>query len=376
MTQPVVDTPRSRAAVYALIGIITGLELFAGWATDPDFFLPDAFRPLIIFLLVAFVIVDRFKSPAVRTPAILILFAVPLLVLIIEWRAAARDARMGEAHMIRVSDPVLRFHYRPGYSVHGTAPSPKITEDGLWDEPHAIAKPKNTLRIVVLGDSVPNDPSIPFAERFWKRMEAKLRTQFPERAIEVINVSCEGYNTVQEVRLLERVGLKYQPDLVVLAYVLNDPFLQDGAYRRVGNSYFLFQLGPIMKLATGNTTCPLFARMHRGYAFELAVRNSLTRLHILAQLHHFDVIVATLPVLERFDDPACLGVYDMVLGIAREEGFGTTRVVDAFAGESHTAYLKPWDKHDITHPNSAGHERMAQKLADAIAPRVAAQKIE
>ena len=95
-------------------------------------------------------------------------------------------------------------------------------------------------------------------------------------------------------------------------------------------------------------------------------------MRLLADLHKFDVIVATLPIVERFDDPVCLGLYDRVLSIAKAQRFDTVRLVDAFRGKNYRDYLKPSDSHDITHPNKAGHEIMATALAKVVAPHIAA----
>ncbi len=365
----------SRAAVYGIIACTLAVDIFAIRSTDPDFFFPDPFKYLILFLLVAFVLVDLVRAPRVRVALFSVLFAIPAVSLLLEWRTAARDARTGHLMVEKSSDPVLRFNYRPGFDTNEKSPSGgelKITSDWLWDVPHAVTKPKGTYRVMVLGDSVPNDPTIPFMSRYPKRLEAKLRKRFPGTPIQVMNVSCEGYNTVQEVELLEDVGLKYHPDLVVLSYVLNDPFLQNGAYRRIGNSYFLFRLQALASVASAGSYCPAFQTFQKGYAFDLIVHNSLTRLRLLADLHKFDVIVATLPIVERFDDPVCLGLYDRVLSIAKAQRFDTVRLVDAFRGKNYRDYLKPSDSHDITHPNKAGHEIMVTALAKVVAPHIAA----
>jgi len=180
-----------------------------------------------------------------------------------------------------------------------------------------------------------------------------------------MNVSCEGYNTIQEVRLLEKVGLRYQPDVVVVAYVLNDPFLQNGGYRRLGNSFFAFRLANAL---AGDSACAGFSEMHSGYTFELVVRASFERLRMIQQANGFRVLVAPLPVVQPFGDPRCLSAYDKVVGVAREQGFSAGRVVDAFAGEDHHRFAKPSDPHDITHPNAEGHDRIARRLAELVEP--------
>lgn len=374
-SSPAPRTRASRKIVYALIACCLAVDIFAIHATDPDFLFPDPFRPLVMFLLVGFVLVDLLRAPRARAACFAVLFAVPVVALLLEWRAATADARTGHLRVEKSSDPVLRFNYRPGFDTHDKSPlggDLKITSDWLWDVPHTVAKPKGTYRVMVLGDSVPNDPTIPFMSRYPKRLEAKLRKRFPATPVQVLNVSCEGYNTVQEVELLERVGLKYHPDLVILSYVLNDPFLQNGAYRRVGDSYFLFRLEALAQVAWNHSYCPSFRELQKGYAFDLVVRNSLTRLRLLADQYKFRVIVATLPIVERFDDPVCLALYNRVLSIAKAQKFGTVRLVDAFRGKDYRDYLKPSNPHDITHPNKAGHEIMATALAKAVAPYISA----
>ena len=204
----------SRAAVYGIIACTLAVDIFAIRSTDPDFFFPDPFKYLILFLLVAFVLVDLVRAPRVRVALFSVLFAIPAVSLLLEWRTAARDARTGHLMVEKSSDPVLRFNYRPGFDTNEKSPSGgelKITSDWLWDVPHAVTKPKGTYRVMVLGDSVPNDPTIPFMSRYPKRLEAKLRKRFPGTPIQVMNVSCEGYNTVQEVELLEDVRAQVPP---------------------------------------------------------------------------------------------------------------------------------------------------------------------
>src|SRR6185369_4671103 len=55
--------------------------------------------------------------------------------------------------ILRVGDPILRYQYRPG--------ADGINALGIADSGHAIPKPPGVYRIVLLGDSVPNDRSIP-----------------------------------------------------------------------------------------------------------------------------------------------------------------------------------------------------------------------
>lgn len=356
--------------VVAFLATLVALQLWAERASDPDIWLPDPFRSIVIASCGLFAVAALSKRATIRIALVSISLALPLLVMAIEWRESSRSVSSGR--LAPSPDRLLRYTYRPGARVTDSPPGSSamiITPDGLWDLPHPVPRSQAVRRVVVLGDSVPNDPTVPFAHRFPHRLQELLGARAPTgQSADVVNVSCEGYNTLQEVQLYERVGRRYQPDVIVVAYVLNDPFLQNGAYRRLGNSYFAFRLAPLLSLARGHSTCAIFLPLDRSYGYELAVVNSLERLRLLAAQDGANVLVAPLPIVAPFDDTECLSQYDHIMATARSLGFAATRVVDAFRHEPFERYLKPDNRFDVTHPNAAGHERIASHLADAIAP--------
>lgn len=357
------------AATLALLVALAGIEAWAWAAADPDFYLPDPFHALALLALALFAAASVAGHRHLRRALLTLAIGLPALVLAAEWHFA--HAEIGSGRIEKSADPLLRYTYRPGLAIERDGDLQlTVSPQGLWDVPHEFAKPADTFRVVVLGDSVPNDPSVPFRQRFVHQLEVKLQALLPpSRRAEVINVSCEGYNTIQEVEQLENVGLKYNPDVIVVAYVLNDPFLQNGGDRRVGNSYFAFRLA---KLFAGDRWCQTFAPLHEGYNFELVVGHSFDRLQWMSGGRYPDVLVATLPIVQPFDDPVCLRLYDQVLErarrplVPRQPGHHTLRLVDAFAGQDWRQYLKPSDPSDVTHPNAAGHALIADALAKKV----------
>jgi hypothetical protein len=117
----------------------------------------------------------------------------------------------------QIDDPILDWRYVPNSEVRTGRVLYRYNGAGFRDDDHAVQKPAGTTRIVVIGDSVSEGYEVE-----WKSVFAgALQTQLGDR-YEVINIAAGGLNTPQEIHLLERVGLAYDPDLVVLNFVLND----------------------------------------------------------------------------------------------------------------------------------------------------------
>jgi hypothetical protein len=121
----------------------------------------------------------------------------------------------------------------------------RINSDGLRDQEHAIAKPDDTFRIAVVGDSYCEAFSVSLEEAFWSVMGKKLEEcgAFPARKIEVINFGVSGYGTAQELLTLREKVLKYSPDLVLLAVTTNNDITDNSrALKRTDEyPYFVYQ---------------------------------------------------------------------------------------------------------------------------------------
>ncbi|MGB0578792.1 MAG: SGNH/GDSL hydrolase family protein, partial [Limisphaerales bacterium] len=93
-----------------------------------------------------------------------------------------------------------------------------INSKGLRDREYPYEKTPGTKRILVLGDSYTWGYGVGNNERFTDFLEQQLEE------CEVLNSGVSGYGTDQEYLWFRSEGVKYQPDLVILAFfVLNDP---------------------------------------------------------------------------------------------------------------------------------------------------------
>ncbi len=75
------------------------------------------------------------------------------------------------------SDPDLGWKLKPGVSgdwKEEGASFVQVNSEGLRDREHTKAKPPNTLRVAVLGDSFTEAIHVPVEQTFWSKLERKL----------------------------------------------------------------------------------------------------------------------------------------------------------------------------------------------------------
>jgi len=103
-----------------------------------------------------------------------------------------------------------------------------------WEE----EKAEGVYRIVVIGDSVAAGQGADWGQQYAWQLEEKLNavapsllehlgptaaTTSPDKRFEVLLLAVTGYSTVQELAVFEQDAYRYDPDLVIWSYVLNDP---------------------------------------------------------------------------------------------------------------------------------------------------------
>jgi len=99
-----------------------------------------------------------------------------------------------------------------------------INSEGLRDREHSIAKPANTIRIALLGDSYCEALQVPLEQTFWWQLQQQLEScdQFAGKHIEIINFGVSGYGAGQELITLQQKVWQYSPDIVMLLMTTNN----------------------------------------------------------------------------------------------------------------------------------------------------------
>ncbi|MBW1944382.1 MAG: hypothetical protein JRJ51_16305 [Deltaproteobacteria bacterium] len=89
--------------------------------------------------------------------------------------------------------------------------------EGFFDSQHQVTKPPGKKRILFLGDSFTIGFGVSRKNRYTDRIGEYLSPEY-----EVINMGMWGWSTDQELLVLKEKGLKYSPDVVVLAMFVDD----------------------------------------------------------------------------------------------------------------------------------------------------------
>jgi len=259
-----------------------------------------------------------------------------------------------------------------------------INDLGYRDLNHAVPKSAGILRIVVIGDSIAEGTGIKDERAIFPRLlEMNLRSKGVPA--EVQNFGVAGYNTQQEVETLKTRGLEYSPDIVIVAYCLNDRSFEAGRmpYRMARNAlqkkaaddsnalrwlaksalfrYVYFEL--FLKYAG---TSEEFEKRFGGVVAD-TVKQGFEQLAELSRAHDFEVIVSVFPLFrkkkaEDFQGYAFESEHVYVRALSEANGFVHLDLLETFracAEEGPVAI-------DVYHPNERGHRCAAKTLAEQV----------
>ena len=131
-------------------------------------------------------------------------------------------------------DAELSYRLRPGTRGGRLASTVFNTNrDGVRRDSELGSKPTGGIRVLCVGDSCTFGFGVPFSadksaqpdlskKPYAMQLEDLLRTSFPGRSVEVINVGVPGYSSSQGVTSIERNLPKYDADIVTAMFFNND----------------------------------------------------------------------------------------------------------------------------------------------------------
>ena len=278
----------------------------------------------------------------------------------------------------------------------GPAPVPPITPDGprnalgYRDRDHAREAAPGVRRLLCVGDSFTFARGIPFNKAFCQR-GGRLIEKAEGFEVETLNVSRDGWSTKSEVTELSRRGmLRYEPDVILLSYVLNDAEDENNAsalreLRRPGSDDWLRGSRGLRGYLADRSAVvgALSARIDRTRRYRALVayyrdlhhpdhrgwqhtRLAFEQLARMAREHDARVLIAIFPLLDfPLDDRYPFGdVHERVADLATSLGFEVEdlRAIYRDRAKAEILLVPGVD----AHPSEAGHELAAQALARRI----------
>jgi len=247
--------------------------------------------------------------------------------------------------------------------------------------------PPGTFRIALAGDSYTMGWKIAEEETYARRLQVLLDdAALPDARFEVLNLGLGGLDARQVMRRLQRVGMPFQPHLLVYGFTLNDIYsprrqsADDGERRRElleewlrfadSPSHLLRLLWPRWISLRNTLLLPEGTeeeRMQERYADPQQWRRitrALDRLAGLARRRGACAVVLVHPDVSqlRFFHPFT-DLYDKVGRAARERGLAVAQAFPYYRGRDANALrVSTIDGH----PNAQGHALLAEALFDAL----------
>ena len=119
-------------------------------------------------------------------------------------------------------DPVLGYRFTPGaqywfFDENDHPIEGRINNFGWRDRDWSLEKPKNMVRIAVLGDSFVEAFQVEEESTFLKISENDLN-RTGSRNFELMNFGRSGFTTTEQLIIVEREILKFSPDMIVLFF--------------------------------------------------------------------------------------------------------------------------------------------------------------
>lgn len=281
-----------------------------------------------------------------------------------------------EPDLFELESPVLK----PG--------SGDVNAEGFRDYPYPVQKPKQVFRILVIGDSIgfgmcTDKETLSIDTVFPKVLERRLnyRAFSGYKRVEVLNLSVSGYDIKQEVALLEERGLQFGPDLVIVAYGLNDA-------REVSpeRSYFRqYPLRPFYRnlFVKSDLFRALWLKgrtlVHPADRHDLkeaqqktqgeSAEQGFRRLNLLGHAHRFKTLIVVFPLFEEYKRYSNIAQHQEIGQKAAANEFHLLDLLPAYQEASQGDYKALQGRCDQAHPNELGHQAAALAIADYLMDR-------
>lgn len=271
---------------------------------------------------------------------------------------------------------------RPDHSdctLEAVNPAPRDPSMGfqLRDYDYPFEK-GDVYRIVATGDSFTHGGRhVSLCDSWPKQLEARLARAL-DRPVEVVNGGLPGWNTTHELAYLRERGLRFEPDLVIVGYFLND------ATRMGTNPLLTWRQGreesePVSHLVAAIRRAivreQVSAETIQAYKDAFFVKKrlwernqkALLAMRDLAASEGFELLVVLYPILFQLDDDYPFAdIIATVEGFLKANDIPSVNLLPPFVGQRDREL---WVTATNAHPNRVANEIASSAIARAVVER-------
>jgi len=291
--------------------------------------------------------------------------------------------RLKELLVQQSSIPGLGYELIPNKDTYLYSIITSTNSHGMRDDEPIISESNPPRRIVAIGDSFTFGYRVKGEDTYPNVLEKLLNQQRSDERFEVLNLGVGGYSTQQEAIALKHNGLKWDPELIIIGYTLNDPQIDPlqplQAYfnkkikwwqhfnilRLIAELKFMYD---VRTLGNGD----YFIYVHNDDRKWQSVVSGFHEISNSSREKDIPVLLIIFPMIDKhgtrtkaryWENYPYKSLHEKVANLAEENGF---HVIDLY--EYYYNYppqdLKstPWDHH----PNELGHKVAAEVIFNLI----------
>ena len=327
-----------------------------------------------------------------------LLFSLSLLVALAIGECALRavgfrgEVEWSVTDVIKTNDAVLNYRLKPNSVSYAGDIAYQLNSLGFRDLERPYEK-GSKFRILALGDSVAFGYKVKFEDLFSRQLEQLLAEHHPAKEIEVLTLAMPGLNTLQESHLLTTVGAKFNPDLLLLAFSINDaeegvvyksnddrcriqllqvpvPCVLKTIMKQSALLYFMKDRADqlVWKMGMGDRDdiyrsieTDYFSKLYRdGRNWDEHVAAGFQAIGEFSQNKEIPALVVIFPVMYDFQDYKWSWIHKMVEDEGKKHHFHVVQLIEAF--KHYQVEDTRVERGDFVHPNKLGHRLAAVEV--------------
>lgn len=259
-----------------------------------------------------------------------------------------------------------------------------LNSDNMRDREFPVDKPDNTIRIAGVGDSYTFGSGIKDVNNtYLKVLERMLNSRASGEKYEVLNFGIPGKDTQDELEIIRGKVLKYEPDIIMIGYLLNDlknvdtnlrlpkkhltviPFL--GFWlSNIFYSYTILEIKvnkALINLGFRESTEEITLKEFESEVNKEYNAKLLEEIGAIAKERDIKVVLIIFPIIYKLDNYPFIEINNFLTKVGNENGFYVINLLENYQAYEESELIV--SKYDL-HPNELGHKISAESILEKL----------